>query len=1191
MFIDIDYSKKPKDVKLHLAKPNKQIISHIYEKYKLTLSLKLGNINELSFSIPYMIEDENLQLITNPHVDLIKEKMLIRMTMDGQKEWFIVDEIEEDGDDSDVFNVKAFSLGYELKHKRISSIDEESINANDIMTQLLTGTVWTIGTIDPIFNSVYRQFKAENSNVLDCILQVGETYGALIQWDTELRKVSLLRLDTYGQFRGLTVDYGKFLRSIKRTRTTDELVTRLYVYGKEDLSINSVNPTGQSYIEDFSYFMYPFQRDANRNVISSSYFMSDALCHAILDHQALVAQNAPQIQSLLNQKATKQTQLTTEQSTLNQKQLELNNILNLLDIAKATEDQALITQRTTDRNNKQAEITAQTTVVTNLQNDIANLDAQIQTLQNQIANDPNFTPALKDELNLYIIEKEWRDDRYINAQELYNDALNKFQELRQPKVVFQVNIENLFNVIEEQYYWDKLVLGDLIKVKYKQMNIEYTAKIIEIHYDFESDEVNLVIANTKDLLSETEKLVQLLYSSSSASSLVQNNKYKWDKITPIQDQVNSIVSSEWDANKNKVTAGVNNKIEVGSRGIIIRNPDLPNNIVIAQAGIIALSKDGGETWKTAIKPDGIVAEQLIGQIIAGQNLIITNSSGHFTFDNTGARIKASNFVIESGTGSNLINDWNNNISDLQTRMSAAELKITDSAIVSTVRSSQLYNSDLANARLSVNAIKKVRYIRDWLNGNSVDSGNRWVEIKAMSKSVNRASGATVTEKFGVNTNISRVTDDNITSTNYFDGTSGQLTYVQVDLGAVYEDIDYIQIWHYYADGRTYYKTKTEISTDGVNWTTLFDSDLSGTYKETVDGLIVPVNIGRITGSITNNIAQLESRMTNAEQKITDSAIINTVTSSIEYQTDLQAKANAQDLANYATTFDLAETQANINASVDAKISAIDLSVYATKSEVTQTAQDMTIKFSSGGGVNLLRNSVGFAGTDFWTITGTVSTIQNAELDLKGSKSGFVLTGGTISQQILVTSQWYTISAIVKKGTAGTGYLKVTDGTTTQIVNLLDGTAYDYQKIQVQIQPVGNQLTVELNGDVASGGVIFTSVMANVGQVALQWQLSVGEVYNSNIRMDLNGIRVSQISNGREIGYTKMTPDKFAGYYDVNGDGVVDETVGSADEVFRMDKDEFVQKKATVKAEITMGSIKAININSGGYNGWAFVSTG
>ena len=675
MFINIDYTKKKQKAKLHLAKPNKQIISHISEKFNDEMELKLGNINELNFSIPHYIEDEEtLEQVRNNHVDLIKERMLIRVTLGTYKEWYIVDEIEEDGEDQDTFNVKAFSLGYELTGKRVSGLEEESINCSTLLTGLLEPTVWTIGEVDPIFDAMFRSFDSgSDSNVLDCILQAGETYGALIVWDTENRKVSFKDMSTNGRFRGMTVNYGRFLRSIKRTRTTDEMVTRMYVSGNEGLSIASVNPTGMNYLEDFSYFMYPFERDANKNVIKSSFFMSDALCHAILNQQSLQADNAFELNNLMDDLIAKQTELLTEQTELATLEGEQKTAEGLLDTAKGSlaklEDQtsptyasavALVAQRQTELDNKIAQVVSQKNVIDIIEDTIESYQNQINTIYDEIYTGSGFTPQLLDELNLYVIEKLWSDDKYIDAKELYDDAVKKFQELRQPKVVIEVDIDNIMNIMEEQYYWDKLVLGDLIKVKYPQMNIEYMAKIIEIKYDLENSEASITIANTTDLLNDTEKLVKMLYGNSSASSVIASNKYKWDKINAVQQSVISLLTDEWDASKQKIIAGVNNSIEVGNRGIIITNPDFPDEMVIMQSGIMALSKDGGETWKTAIKPDGIVAERLIGKIIAGQELFITNDAGTFTMDNNGMRIKASSFVLESESGdANLLDGFIN----------------------------------------------------------------------------------------------------------------------------------------------------------------------------------------------------------------------------------------------------------------------------------------------------------------------------------------------------------------------------------------------------------------------------------------------------------------------------------------------------------------------------------------------------
>jgi len=58
--------------------------------------------------------------------------------------------------------------------------------------------------------------------------------------------------------------------------------------------------------------------------------------------------------------------------------------------------------------------------------------------------------------------------------------------------------------------------------------------------------------------------------------------------------------------------------------------------------------------------------------------------------------------------------------------------------------------------------------------------------------------------------------------------------VQLDLGAVYS-VNQIKVWHYAADGRTYHKTKTQVSANGSTWGTVFDSTTSREYAETAAG--------------------------------------------------------------------------------------------------------------------------------------------------------------------------------------------------------------------------------------------------------------------------------------------------------------------------------------------------------------------
>lgn len=139
-------------------------------------------------------------------------------------------------------------------------------------------------------------------------------------------------------------------------------------------------------------------------------------------------------------------------------------------------------------------------------------------------------------------------------------------------------------------------------------------------------------------------------------------------------------------------------------------------------------------------------------------------------------------------------------------------------------------SNIANT-----AAKKVRYIRDWLNGSTANTGNHWVQIMAYN-----AAGANLALNKPVSgdTTNNRITNGNIDTSVYASVVEG-LKYVIVDLGSV-QEIQKIKVYHYYADGRTYNATKTECSIDGVNWFTVFDSAVQGKYKETPTGNVIYV---------------------------------------------------------------------------------------------------------------------------------------------------------------------------------------------------------------------------------------------------------------------------------------------------------------------------------------------------------------
>jgi phage minor structural protein len=829
----IDPKKKPQKPSLFLAKPNGEIIAKLSTAYDVSRKVKLGDINELTFSLPYEIEVKG-EIIRNKHVDKTKDRYLVKHVLGQEVEWYQISKIEDSMDTGDSKSVTAMLLPYELRDKTLRKYTADTKNCSEVLRDVLVGpdttnplTLWKIGYVDGSFDVMYRSFDVSSKTTLDFIMEVAETFGAIIVWHTDTRTVDFRRPELIGTNRGLKFSYGKYVKTLNKESITDEMTTRLKVFGKDDLSIQRVNPTGANYIESFAYFLYPFQQDAQGNVTKKSDYMSDALCKAIIAYDSKVDEVKGSFKTLVDQKATAvdakatlelemadlenqmaliqdridiQHSLTTDKefvitSQVNKytgsnttypfkmsggfggrtfaimvkavnasgititysgvsQQIQSNvwklitkksvlasqtvndsiavsgttstdihllvveissfefkgviyegikltsngaansvvtstevavdwgtiNIGYKLYIKKNAGDEWLFdatqfvgnvtsTSSITDAqtgditewtatldaslasgeyaygyafvgnndniiidtysiDHKQMQIDLKTSDIASYDNQIAGYDYQIYLIHDQLSLDKFFTTqALRDERNQFIIEKEWSDSNYIDDQTLYDAAVKKFEQLRSPQTVINIDIVNFLEIIEAQRDWDKLILGDTVTIKYEKIGVDVEAKIIGIDYDYENAEIKLTIANVKDIETDEEKLIKMLYKSISTSATVDSKKFDWDGASRDVSEVQQIIENQWDAAKRSIVAGVNESVTVDARGLTIKDPNDSNTFLRAMHGVLAITNDGGNSFKHAITSTGIVAERLYGQIIVGQTLTLGDQDG------------------------------------------------------------------------------------------------------------------------------------------------------------------------------------------------------------------------------------------------------------------------------------------------------------------------------------------------------------------------------------------------------------------------------------------------------------------------------------------------------------------------------------------------------------------------------------
>jgi len=540
MFLDIDLSLTPQKPKLYLCKPNKTIIASLKEHCSANLRMNLTTLSELTFNLPYQIEKNNEQQY-NTHCTMLKNRYLIKLVLGEYIAFFIIDNPSPNADDStDFLQVNCYSLEYELRDKNLRVYKVDAVLLSEVMNGftrnvdtipiltdgILKETAWALGEF-PIENtSIYRSFEVSIKTKFDFILEVADKFNLIAKFNSINRTINFYPINEYGVSKGFRITDIKYLRTIVQNIDSEFFCTRLKVYGKDGLTINSISPNGMSYIEDYSYFLFPFQRDEiTREVISHSDYMTDALCHAILDYQILLSQNADGFATLLADLTALQitlTSLNNEMTVLTDEMAIIDdNIKTAQDLGQSTT--TLIAEKVA----KQVEIDAKQSEIDAVNVQIAGVQASITEIQTTMSVETYFAPELLSELQTsYQIDKDWNNDSILTATDLYLYGLDEMQIRKSPKTVIQISIVNFLEILEEQRNWDKINLGDSIAIEHEQLGIDLTAKIISINFDFENADIQLTISNVK---TASQRLSDSLYHTSSYVNIIDTNKLKWNE--------------------------------------------------------------------------------------------------------------------------------------------------------------------------------------------------------------------------------------------------------------------------------------------------------------------------------------------------------------------------------------------------------------------------------------------------------------------------------------------------------------------------------------------------------------------------------------------------------------------------------------------------------------------------------------
>ena len=294
----------------------------------------------------------------------------------------------------------------------------------------------------------------------------------------------------------------------------------------------------------------------------------------------------------------------------------------------------------------------------------------IEDIRNKILKNLDFQNYIGDcwgELNLFRREDTWSNDNYISDgltnKELLDNA-NKFLEAATKDIKKSSELQNSIDttlknlLIKEEFqpivkYFQT---GNWIRMQVD--NVVYKLRLLNYSIDFDNiSDLSVEFSDTTKDWGNIKDIQNVLSQSKQMATSYTSVKRQAEKSIATKDTVDGWVESGINANITKIMSGDNQDVIVDKHGITCRKWDpIKNGFDDNQMKIInsmlVYTHDGWQTYDAALgsfefyNPKtkqtetgyGVIAKQLVGSIILGENIGIYNKNGSLSFDEEGLSI-------------------------------------------------------------------------------------------------------------------------------------------------------------------------------------------------------------------------------------------------------------------------------------------------------------------------------------------------------------------------------------------------------------------------------------------------------------------------------------------------------------------------------------------------------------------------
>ncbi|MBQ2973321.1 MAG: phage tail protein [Clostridia bacterium] len=227
-----------------------------------------------------------------------------------------------------------------------------------------------------------------------------------------------------------------------------------------------------------------------------------------------------------------------------------------------------------------------------------------------------------------------------------------------------------------------------------------------------------------------------------------------------------------------------------------------------------------------------------------------------------------------------------------------------------------------------------------------------------------------------------------------------------------------------------------------------------------------------------------------------------------------------------------------------------------------------------GGINYSKNSSGLNGlSDDWQYTGSVAVQSDSDIEKNTvSDSAFVLSrDSTLSQTIdnLIIGKTYTISVKIKKTGSLSASMTVgyNNNQTETFYSTVENEKHGWETYHITLKEVKSS-SITITASTRDNYLYVADVMVCEGSTLKSWTPAKDEIYTDEVKIDKNGVRVSNKSTTQE---SLMTNEGLIGRY-------------NNEEVFSVKGKETVMTKGEAREQFTVGKCMFIKYENSGEKG-------